>query len=362
MKYFKFFSTCFLVKGLSRSIILDTQRQESKIISNDLYDIIFLLKKGTSINGIKKEYTSENRIIIDEYVNFLIENEYGFICNKIEFNSFPEMSLSFQNPFIINDIIIEFSIFIFENFKRYLLECYQLSIKNISIIIYENENNETINLIIKESDKYNFKSIEIILKYHKNINDVFFKSINYNNSLTKLIFFSAPKDEILSWDDKILFDRIFIKKNINSFSHCGIVDIKYFNTNMPKVLESLNHNSCLHKKISIDINGNIKNCPSMPQSFGNIKDTTLEQALEHPDFKKYWNITKDQIEVCKDCEFRHICTDCRAYTEDPENMLSKPLKCGYSPYTNVWEEWSTNPLKQKAIEYYGMQELIKKDA
>jgi SPASM domain peptide maturase of grasp-with-spasm system len=99
----------------------------------------------------------------------------------------------------------------------------------------------------------------------------------------------------------------------------------------------------------------------MSQSFGNIKDTTLEEALSHPDFKKYWNITKDQIEVCKDCEFRHICTDCRAYIEEPENQYSKPLKCGYNPYTNKWEEWSTNPLKQKAIEYYGMQELVKKD-
>lgn len=101
----------------------------------------------------------------------------------------------------------------------------------------------------------------------------------------------------------------------------------------------------------------------MLQSFGNIKDTTLEDALNHKDFKKYWNLTKDKIEVCKDCEFRYICTDCRAYTErthENEKGLdtSKPLKCGYNPYTGEWEEWSTNPLKQKAIKYYGMQELI----
>ena len=100
----------------------------------------------------------------------------------------------------------------------------------------------------------------------------------------------------------------------------------------------------------------------MPESFGNIKDTTLEQALNHPNFKKYWNITKDQTEVCKDCEFRHICTDCRAYIEKPEDQYSKPLKCGYNPYTNEWGEWSTNPLKQKVIEYYGMQELVKNNA
>ena len=101
---------------------------------------------------------------------------------------------------------------------------------------------------------------------------------------------------------------------------------------------------------SIDKDGFIRNCPSMPQHFGNIKDTSLENALNHPDFRKYWNVNKDIIEVCKDCEFRHICTDCRAYTErthfEEDIDLSKPLKCGYNPYTNEWAEWSTNPLKQ----------------
>jgi len=100
----------------------------------------------------------------------------------------------------------------------------------------------------------------------------------------------------------------------------------------------------------------------MKQSFGNIKDTTLEDALKKRGFKKYWNINKDKIKVCQDCEFRYICTDCRAYLEDPKDIYSKPLKCGYDPYTGKWSEWSTNPLKQKAIKYYGMEELIKKDA
>ncbi|MFS4432339.1 SPASM domain-containing protein [Chryseobacterium sp. S90] len=101
----------------------------------------------------------------------------------------------------------------------------------------------------------------------------------------------------------------------------------------------------------------------MSQSFGNITDSSLENALNHPELKKYWNLTKDSIEVCKNCEFRYICTDCRAYTEqtDINNEgldISKPLKCGYNPYTGEWEEWSRNPLKQKAIEYYEMQDLI----
>ncbi|MCR9102370.1 MAG: grasp-with-spasm system SPASM domain peptide maturase, partial [bacterium] len=140
----------------------------------------------------------------------------------------------------------------------------------------------------------------------------------------------------------------------------GIMDAPLFCHALNTFTESINHNSCLNRKISIDTEGNIKNCPSMKESYGNIKDTTLLEALEKPGFKKYWNITKDQISVCKDCEFRYICTDCRAYLEDPDDIYSKPLKCGYNPYTCEWEEWSTNPLKEKAINHYGMENLVKK--
>lgn len=95
----------------------------------------------------------------------------------------------------------------------------------------------------------------------------------------------------------------------------------------------------------------------MKEHFGNIRDTTLREALSKPGFKKYWNITKDQISVCKDCEFLHVCTDCRAYVENPDDDYSRPLKCGYDPYTCTWEEWSNHPLKQQAITHYGMGAL-----
>ncbi len=101
----------------------------------------------------------------------------------------------------------------------------------------------------------------------------------------------------------------------------------------------------------------------MLQSFGNIRNVTLEETLQHPDFKKYWSLTKDEIEVCKDCEFRYICTDCRAYTEGNKSNrdgldISKPLKCGYDPYIGEWAEWSKNPIKQKSIKNYGLSDLV----
>ena len=114
--------------------------------------------------------------------------------------------------------------------------------------------------------------------------------------------------------------------------------------------ESLQYNNCLNKKIGIDINGEIKNCPSMEKSYGNISNTSLLDVINNNEFKALWSINKDKINICKDCEFRYVCTDCRAFISDPDDIYSKPLKCGYNPYTNIWEDWSKNKLKEYAID------------
>lgn len=151
----------------------------------------------------------------------------------------------------------------------------------------------------------------------------------------------------------------FTDQKITSKTHCGIINQRYFVSNIKTFTEAQHHNTCLNRKLSVDTNGDIKNCPSTQTVFGNIKKTTLQEALQHQQLEELWHITKDQIAVCNTCEFRYVCTDCRAYLENPDDKLSKPLKCGYNPKTCEWEDWSTNPLKKQAIKHYGLQEIVK---
>jgi len=89
-----------------------------------------------------------------------------------------------------------------------------------------------------------------------------------------------------------------------------------------------------------------------------LKREKSDSGKSLPLCQKYEKLSKDQIDICKECEFRYICTDCRAYIEDPENIYSKPLKCGYDPATNQWQEWSENPLKHKTIGFYKLKDLF----
>jgi SPASM domain peptide maturase of grasp-with-spasm system len=308
-------------------------------------------------------YDDESKEIAEGYVNFLLEKEYGFISNDNWDVNFPPLSYNYNDYSKLSDLFVEFSsVDVLQKLKTSIEE---FELKHLVIYSAKPLSIDDLFEIDHCFESSVLEGIEIVSPFYDEINVDFLHRLNKETMRIYSMVFYKCKNKTLKGSDYFRFVLNFTDKDLKLYS-CGIVDLKYFNTNMPKVFESLNHNSCLNKKISIDKEGNIKNCPAMSESFGNIKDTTLGEALNHTDFKKYWNITKDQIEVCKDCEFRHICTDCRAYTErthfDGDIDLSKPLKCGYSPYTGEWEEWSTNSLKQRAIEFYNMQELIKKDA
>lgn len=358
--YIKLFSNCIIVDGQNRSLILDLQRENFSVIPKSLSKVLNYFNNKKSVLEVINLYGEENKKIVEEYLDFLIEKEFCIYVNFDEFEQFTDIDKKFEVPAISTNTIIEISKITLPLIEKIIDDIYKTYCRNVQIVAYDYISADDLKTILSITKNKDFRSIELVLKYSKDIFNFIYDIDKYNFSITELTLHNAlDKNKKV---EKVTFSINFLDYEIKSFSNCGVVDTKYFEANKSKVLESLNHNSCLNKKISIDKDGNIKNCPSMPESFGNIKDTSLEEALNHPNFKKYWNINKDQIEVCKDCEFRHICTDCRAFIEEPENQYSKPLKCGYSPYTNEWEEWSTNPLKQKAIEYYGMQDLVKKDA
>ncbi|GHT72873.1 hypothetical protein AGMMS50262_02860 [Bacteroidia bacterium] len=73
------------------------------------------------------------------------------------------------------------------------------------------------------------------------------------------------------------------------------------------------------------------------QTFGHINKVKLKSVVESAEFQCLWTIKKDEITVCKDCEYRYICTDCRAFIKDPSDIYSQPAKCTYNPYIAKWE-------------------------
>jgi SPASM domain peptide maturase of grasp-with-spasm system len=335
--FFKLYSCCQLTKGHSRSLIVDLQRNKFHFIPNILFEIL-TEDQFLSFSLLKEKYF-ENIEIITEYFQFLLNEDLGFIIKKSELINFPELNLNWENSSKITNAIIDLNAKSdFNLIEDSIKKLEQLKCFSIQLRIFDNISN---NKLIKLSNYFKntaIRNFDIILKYDKNKNlDFFEKLINTNQRLFNINIHSSPENiikNIVKWNINCNFSTL----TLDSPNCCGIIKPAYFTINLMHFTESQKHNTCLNRKISIDVNGEIKNCPSMLKSYGNIRDTTLSEALERPGFKDMWYIHKDQIEVCKDCEFRHICTDCRAFVKTSNNIYSKPSKCNYNPYEAKWED------------------------
>lgn len=350
---FKMHSNCIVVKGVNRSTICDLQRNEVKLIPSDLQNLIEQ-HEGKTIEEIKVQYNEADHEVVEEYLNFLLEHEYAFFTDTPEF--YPKLNTAWFEPSIITNAIIDVNSDSEYDITKVLSQLDDFNCKHVQIRFF---NTIQLNKITELLDFLNetvsiVSSINFVVSFTEEFSvEKLIELFQKQPRICSFLIYNHRKEDFIKplQGNHIKYIK-YISKNSMSASHCGIISSEYFSPNIKAYTESLQHNSCLNRKISVDANGFIKNCPSMSAHFGNIKDTSLKEALQQKEFKRYWNITKDEIDVCKDCEFRHICTDCRAYRENPEDQYSKPLKCGYNPYMNVWSEWSTNPLKQKAIEYY----------
>jgi SPASM domain peptide maturase of grasp-with-spasm system len=358
-KVLAIFSDCIVTSGPIRGVINDLTRRNFQFVPLNLIEMLNECQ-GFTKEKIIEYYGADNTSTIDEYINFLEENEFIFWRDVFDLEYFPVINLEWKCPSLISNVVIDYDRNSTYQISAVLRDIKSLNCQNIQIRSFDYKSLEFWSESLECLNDSQVKSVELITKWSPVIENTT-NFIENNPRLNSIMFHSSPQFEIFDQDNNPMGNIVFISEKINNSSHCGQIHWNYFNVNIKLFTEAQKHNTCLNRKISIDVNGDIKNCPSMAKSYGNIKDTTLAEAIEKPGFKDMWFINKDQIDVCKDCEFRYICTDCRAYIENPEDIYSKPLKCGYNPYTAEWEEWSTNPLKQKAIEYYGMQELVKKE-
>ena len=100
------------------------------------------------------------------------------------------------------------------------------------------------------------------------------------------------------------------------------------------------HN-CFSEQICVGASGDVYPCLAERRiSYGNIKSISLASILFSEKAMKFRSLSKDNINVCRDCEYRYCCFDCRARAKDflENNFYPKPWWCHYDPYTGKWAD------------------------
>lgn len=111
-----------------------------------------------------------------------------------------------------------------------------------------------------------------------------------------------------------------------------------FKTSFAAFAMSITANNCWSGRIAVCANGDVIPCIfSRDQIVGNVRTQSLSDVLKGQKVVELWGITKDSVAVCRDCEYRYACQDCRPLSEAAFGDLygSNP-RCTYDPYTGKW--------------------------
>jgi radical SAM protein with 4Fe4S-binding SPASM domain len=108
---------------------------------------------------------------------------------------------------------------------------------------------------------------------------------------------------------------------------------QFFQVEKEEFLKRYRGNSCWQGKISVSSTGDVMPCiMQRDDPAGNVNDMSLKDILDGK-IQKYWSLSRDKISVCKDCEYRYACRDCRPVSYGPTGQLeAKDPTCLYDPY------------------------------
>lgn len=308
----------WITKGFSRSLIVNGSNGEYLLIPISISEI--LSRESFSRDDFQTDYEFFDYFLEKKIIS-LIEHSKNF--NRINYNLDNQ---DFESP---STFIIDIDKFSNINL---LIKRFEESIQKFDyfqVRVYEP--NDDLEKLFKVINSISLKGFEVAIN----------EKVDYKyllDNYPKLYFlqmFSQPASKFEIDGIRIVE---FIEIELKNENNCGNVCVKNFVFNSHFKTISNNGNSCLKNKFSIDKNGNYKMCPSFKESYGNIIEDSLESAqcsFNSSSSRTIVDIKKSEIEVCKDCEFREVCVDCRAYRTD-NNVYSKPSKCNYNPYLAKW--------------------------
>ncbi|MDN4754821.1 hypothetical protein QYZ87_09890 [Porphyromonadaceae bacterium W3.11] len=318
---------CVLVIGHNNSCIYDLQRNGIYRFPNK-YLCLFEVDKETGIykvNSIDANFDNSQA-----FIDTLISNQ---LCISTTVNHFfRPIDLTYYPQRICENAIIDrdkYSSYSMSSLAEKLSDvgCGAISIRYLyPVKLTEIErdviefNNSTVRDIEIHCNILEGKSIENIKDFKRRYGRV-----------CSFVFYEERERKVNHIGSNltvVTIDKPLLKRNM-----CGGVSEFNMRAQTQFYIESKTFNNCLYRKICIDENGLIKNCPLMTNNYGHLDDHShqFRSIMKSEKFQEYWSITKDSVDDCKNCEFRYACLDCRCQAKNQNNTFTKQIKCEYNP-------------------------------
>ena len=333
-KWFKLFASCKVVHGIGKSLVYDLDRSTFYEVPHSIEKIL----ADTRTNNIGcleikyKEQFNDVMAILDQFV----ENELGFYTNDPE--SFPEIDLGWQSPYTITNAIVEIEDTGLYDFIGVANQLDELSCRAIQLRFLKACDLKEISALFEAAfSRSRINQIELIINSNSGVaSDDLIQLLAFHQRINKILVYNSAEDHIVPTSTEMLNRRIvYCKKDLNKET-AEIINVNRFYTNIHMFAEAQRHNIGLNRKVCIDYAGNIKNYLSHHKIFGNVRKDLIKEIIEKPDFREKWFYSNDQIEICKDCQYRYACLS-NSDIKSCNNNYFKVDMCDFNPGDNSWK-------------------------
>jgi SPASM domain peptide maturase of grasp-with-spasm system len=330
---FRLFANCIPVRGARRSSLCDLQRHRLHLIPNALFDILTIHRDKT-LDELCGIYGADGRSTLTDYFALLTQEEWGVWTQWPE--RFPDLDLTYSAPGLVDAALIDADAESQHDYESIVRQLDDVGCRWLHVRCYASAEVMKIDALLAAIAASGLRGVELTLRYSTGrTSDTVCGWCARDQRINGVLIHGAP-DAHLEWAPDTNIPIRYIERIIASPEQCGWVHPAYFAINVRAFAESLAFNSCLNRKVSVTARGLICNCPAMGSTFGSVNDQPIRSRIELPQFRASWAIRKDDIAICRDCEFRYVCPDCRAHRTDPADLYSKPATCTYDPYTAQW--------------------------
>jgi hypothetical protein len=319
MKKWKIHQNIFFTKGFNRTLVFDSLLSSIKFIPNDLYDILLS----------KKFILTEGDVEL-EYFQFLKDNNYIFSDTVKNLERFTELSNDFSINFDFGICVIELSDITGQNIYKLIENDDEYTrINQFNFIFGDYTTENSILKFVDYIDNYEVDLIELTIIDDFEHVDFLFTLLNNKNRM--FVINNFLKKEI---------DLSNSEHTNRSISSLDIKSLKIY-PNLYSYFESKKFNIYFYNKIYINQNSEIKNSNNSDYVFEKlekIEKINTIKILQDKEFTRYWYSIKEETLVCKDCEFRNLCSDNRIPKLNEDNKWYHENECEYNPYISKWND------------------------
>lgn len=247
------------------------------------------------------KFISEDKVLTEEDLFGVLEKLKKLECEEINFTG--------------GNIFLDWS-----KTKKIVQKAYELKFKNINIIW----GSKTIETSILNS----LKKLNITLIVQKYVEP----EINFNNDNLIKTLKQSDLDVgfilLLKYENSNYLEEIL--KSLNSTLNCKFIffdllllknckDTKRYMkeinqipiTKMDEFFIKRKFNNCLNGTISITTDGYITPCFGLREyKLGHVYK--FSEIFKSKSIDEFWELSKEKIEGCKECQFRYACNDCRS--------------------------------------------------